>query len=185
MYLLPFSFGAGMLLSAQFIGLTACSPKEQLASFIGIYNLFQQIGAIVGTSLGSTGTRILFQRRLWTDLPGFEGKQMVIEKIIRNFSFSTTLPGAMQAIVHSSYLQAFRSVPCEWTRLSTSIPNVDRLTMTQSRRSAGVFWLYRFLFSIAKGGWHRCVARCVLSAKKKKKKETPGVVVVTGRLDNI
>lgn len=165
MYLLPFCFGAGMLLSAQFIGLTACSPKEQLASFIGIYNFFQQIGAIVGTSLGSTVTRILFQHRLWTDLPGFEGKQTVIEKIIRNFSFSTTLPGDMQSIVHSSYLQAFRSVPGKLTRLSTSIPNVDRLTITQFRRSAGVFWLYRLLFCIEKGSWRRCVACCVLSAK--------------------
>lgn len=147
----------GMLFSSQFIGLTACSPKEQLASIIGIYNLFQQIGSIIGTSLSSALVLVLFQHRLCTDLPGFEGKQNVIQKIIKDFNFSRTLPGDLQSIIHSSYIQAFRSVPCEFTipvslSISSRIWSVG-LTMTQFQLFAGAFWLCQLLFSIEKGGW--------------------------------
>lgn len=39
LYVFPWAVGSGLLLSAQFLALTICSPKEQMASSTAVYYL--------------------------------------------------------------------------------------------------------------------------------------------------
>lgn len=60
--------GSGMLLSAQFIALTICSPNGQIASATAVYYLSQQVGQIIGTSVSTAALQQLFRNRLDIDL---------------------------------------------------------------------------------------------------------------------
>jgi hypothetical protein len=63
------------MLSAQFIGLYMCAPKEQMATAIGMYYMSQQIGIALGISLGSSVLKEQFRDRLsqtMVDIPGYK-----------------------------------------------------------------------------------------------------------------
>lgn len=64
LYGFPWAVGSGLLLSAQFLALTICSPKEQMASATAVYYLSQQVGMIIGTSVSTAGLQQLFRLRL-------------------------------------------------------------------------------------------------------------------------
>lgn len=68
LYVFPWAVGSGLLLSAQFLALTICSPKEQMASSTAVYYLSQQVGMIIGTSVSTAALQQLFRLRLDVDL---------------------------------------------------------------------------------------------------------------------
>lgn len=63
-YCFPWAVGCGMLFTAQFVALTICSPKEQMASATAAYYLSQQVGQIIGTSVSAMALQHLFRFRL-------------------------------------------------------------------------------------------------------------------------
>jgi hypothetical protein len=63
-YCFPWAMGTGLLLSAQFLALTICSPEEQMASATAVYYLSQQVGLIVGTSVSTAALQQFFRIRL-------------------------------------------------------------------------------------------------------------------------
>ena len=63
-YAVAAGFGFGMVLSAQFIGLSASAPRPQLATAIGLYYLCQQFGDIMGVGLAAALVRAQFSRAL-------------------------------------------------------------------------------------------------------------------------
>lgn len=69
-YCFPWAMGSGLLLSAQFIALTMCAPKQQMASATAVYYLSQQVGQIIGTSISTAALQRLFRLRLSVGLGG-------------------------------------------------------------------------------------------------------------------
>ena len=63
-YVVLVGVGFGIVLSTQFIGLSASAPRAQLATAIGMYYLSQQFGEILGVSIASTILRVDFRNTL-------------------------------------------------------------------------------------------------------------------------
>lgn len=76
-YVFPAGLGAGMVLSTQFIALSASAPRPQLATAMGMYYLCQQFGRILGVSLSTAILRIDFRRTLERRLEDGPGKSQV------------------------------------------------------------------------------------------------------------
>ncbi|CEO58558.1 hypothetical protein PMG11_03271 [Penicillium brasilianum] len=112
-YCFPWATGSGMLLSAQFIALTICAPEGQMASATAVYYLSQQVGQIIGTSVSTAALQQLFRRRLDIDLGSISlpRKDQLIDDIVKDYGISKNLPLAIQAVVQSSYIEAYRLIP--------------------------------------------------------------------------
>lgn len=76
-YCFPWAIGSGLLLSAQFLALTICSPEGQMASATAVYYLSQQIGQIIGTSVSTVALQRLFRLRLELGLGDVPSDQKV------------------------------------------------------------------------------------------------------------
>lgn len=63
-YCLPWAIGCGLFFSPQFLALTICSPKEQIASATAVYYLSQQVGHVSGTSTSTALLQQIFRFRL-------------------------------------------------------------------------------------------------------------------------
>ncbi|KAJ5780601.1 MFS general substrate transporter [Penicillium paradoxum] len=112
-YCFPWAMGSGLLLSAQFIALTICAPEDQMASATAVYYLSQQVGQIIGTSVSTAALQGLFRLRLdigLGDIPLHERTQF-IKEILKDYSFTASLPPALQAAVSSSYIEAYQLIP--------------------------------------------------------------------------
>jgi hypothetical protein len=59
-----FSWGLGMVLSAQFVGLSASTPEEFAATSITSYYLFQQAGTMIGITMTTVLQHLVFKERL-------------------------------------------------------------------------------------------------------------------------
>ena len=58
LYILPASFGVGLLNSSQFVGVSAAVERPQLATTLSLFFLSQQMGMMIGAS----GSGALLQR---------------------------------------------------------------------------------------------------------------------------
>jgi hypothetical protein len=78
-----------------------------------VYYLTQQVGHVIGTSTSTALLQQLFRVRLDISLDNIPVTQrnMLIKNIIKDYKFSTTLPPALQALVSSSYIEAYRLIP--------------------------------------------------------------------------
>jgi hypothetical protein len=59
-----FSWGLGMTLSAQFVGLSASTPEEFAATSITSYYLFQQAGTMIGITMTTVLQHLVFKEKL-------------------------------------------------------------------------------------------------------------------------
>ncbi|KAJ5855584.1 MFS general substrate transporter [Penicillium soppii] len=111
-YCLPWAIGCGLFFSPQFLALTICSPKEQIASATAVYYLSQQVGHVSGTSTSTALLQQIFRFRLDISLDNIPVTQrnMLIKNILKDYKFSTTLPPALQALVSSSHIEAYRLI---------------------------------------------------------------------------
>ncbi|RAL07256.1 MFS general substrate transporter [Aspergillus homomorphus CBS 101889] len=119
-YCFPWGVGGGLLLSAQFIALTIRSPAEQLASAIAVYHLSQQVGQIIGTSVSAAALQHLFRWRVEVgleDMP-LDNRSQLIDHIVQDYKFTEKLAPAIQAVVQSSYIEAYRLIPASALILS-------------------------------------------------------------------
>lgn len=110
-YAVAAGFGFGMVLSAQFIGLSASAPRPQLATAIGLYYLCQQFGDIMGVGLAAALVRAQFSRALRKTLGDGVAAQDIISKLLKDARYATRLPHEVQEIIRSSYLHAFQYGP--------------------------------------------------------------------------
>ncbi|OKP11836.1 hypothetical protein PENSUB_2702 [Penicillium subrubescens] len=94
-YCLPWAMGSGMLLSAQFIALTICSPEGQMASATAVYYLSQQVGQIIGTIVSTAALQQLFLHRLDIDLGSIslpkKDQVTIVLAVLLNSSILTSL----------------------------------------------------------------------------------------------
>lgn len=105
------------------------SSKEQLARVTAVYYLSQQVGQIIGTKVSAMALQRLFRPRVDIGLCDisvskkiqvslvsslvdlkytYSCDSQVINKILKDYSFTITLPPAVQAAVQSSYIEAYR-----------------------------------------------------------------------------
>jgi hypothetical protein len=59
-----FSWGLGMTLSAQFVGLSASTPEAFAATSITSYYLFQQAGTMIGITMTTVLQHLVFKEKL-------------------------------------------------------------------------------------------------------------------------
>lgn len=94
-YCFPWAMGSGMLLSAQFIALTICSPEGQMASATAAYYLSQQVGQIIGTSVSTAALQQMFHNRLDIDLGSIslpnKDQVNVVLAVLLNYGILTSL----------------------------------------------------------------------------------------------
>ncbi|KAJ6096443.1 MFS general substrate transporter [Penicillium sp. IBT 16267x] len=110
-YSFPWTVGGGILLSAQFLALTVRCP-DQMANATAIYCLVQQVGQIVGTSASTSALQRLFGLRLGVNLDdALREKTQIIQKLLQNYGFISSLPEILQKTVQSSYIETFRLIP--------------------------------------------------------------------------
>ena len=100
-YAVAAGFGFGMVLSAQFIGLSASAPKPQLATAIGLYYLCQQFGDIMGVGLAAAFVRAQFSRALQNTLGDGIAAQRVSLSSLLPFSRSSKASEAVPAITRT------------------------------------------------------------------------------------
>ncbi|PYH43055.1 MFS general substrate transporter [Aspergillus saccharolyticus JOP 1030-1] len=124
LYCFPWGVGGGILLSAQFIDLTIRAPTEQLASAIAVYHLSQQVGQIVGTSVSAAALQQLFRLRVNAGLGDMPGKRELIDHIVHDYNFTTTLPSTIQTVVQKGYIEAYRLVPASALVLSVIVGGI-------------------------------------------------------------
>jgi hypothetical protein len=127
----PFGLFAGIILSAQFIGLYNCAPKQHMATAISMYYMSQQVGIALGISITSSLMMQRFQATLLKNLvhvpeyeevsrdssPSFR-KEMylkngwqIIRGILTDSSLVALLSTAVKTLVRQSYLNSFWVVP--------------------------------------------------------------------------
>ncbi|RAK76332.1 MFS general substrate transporter [Aspergillus fijiensis CBS 313.89] len=121
LYCFPWGIGGGLFLSAQFIALTIRAPAEQLASAIAVYHLAQQVGQIVGTSVSAAALQRVFRARVAVGLGQVAGKRELIEHIVQDYNFTSTLPHGIQLAVQESFIEAYRIIPASALILSAIV----------------------------------------------------------------
>lgn len=128
----PFGLFGGAVLSAQFIGLYNCTPRQYMATAISMYYMSQQIGVALGISISSGLLKHQFKatlQRVMINIPGytevspirhiFKRKrkksdlyhQQIIKRILDDSSVVTLFPEEIQTLIRQSYLHSFWVVP--------------------------------------------------------------------------
>ncbi|KZF26756.1 putative transporter [Xylona heveae TC161] len=110
-YIFPVGVTFGMVLSAQFVGLSASAPTAQKAIAISMYYLSQQVGTVIGIGSAATLLRADFRSRLFERLVGFPERDQLIQGILDDARFAATLPAKLKSVVRTEYLQSFQLVP--------------------------------------------------------------------------
>ncbi|KAH8646947.1 major facilitator superfamily domain-containing protein [Tricladium varicosporioides] len=101
----------GIILSAQFIGLCTCVPKQHVATAISLYYMSQQIGIAVGISTSSSIFQQQFQATLYKVLIGIPDYKKIIKGIMSDSSVVAHLPAEVRALAVQGYLSSFWVVP--------------------------------------------------------------------------
>lgn len=76
-YVFPVGLGFGMILSTQFVGLTASAPKAQSTTAVSVYYLSQQIGSIIGIATSAALLRYVFSHTLLHQLKDCDDRDAV------------------------------------------------------------------------------------------------------------
>lgn len=83
LYLFPWCFAAGIVLSTQFTAMSTCAPDHQIASATAVFHLCQRFGSICGTSMGAAALRWSFRTQLEHNLKAFDiGDRVQVRSII-------------------------------------------------------------------------------------------------------
>lgn len=64
LYIFPVGLSFGILLATQFMGFSASTPKDQMATAISVYYLGQEVGMITGIGVSSAILRLDFRHTL-------------------------------------------------------------------------------------------------------------------------
>ncbi|KAL2864383.1 major facilitator superfamily domain-containing protein [Aspergillus lucknowensis] len=110
-YLFAIGFLPGILFPALFVGVSSSAPEGTLSACIGTYYLSQQLGLIIGPACGFALSQGLFEKNLWRSLGDVTDKKTLINRILNEVRYASTLPPSVQKVVRESYLASFQSLP--------------------------------------------------------------------------
>lgn len=105
-YIILPAMGISALYSTQFVALSV-RLREASASIVTSYHLCQQIGTVLGTACTTGFARIAFRNRLVHHLGDSTTAQQIIEKVLQNNRFGTSLPTEVQMDIRTSFLESF------------------------------------------------------------------------------
>ena len=77
LYIFPVGLSFGIVLSTQFMALSASTPKPQMAIAISVYYLSQEVGYIAGVGLSSAFIRMDFRHTLMRRLANLPDRDSV------------------------------------------------------------------------------------------------------------
>ncbi|KAF9888353.1 hypothetical protein FE257_008786 [Aspergillus nanangensis] len=109
--LIPIGTATGFTLSGEFIGVSSRSPPQHLASVIGAYYLSQQLGMIIGSSLGPALVRKGFMHEMLVLFPDRIKRDEIMRGVLRDSRFAFSLPGEIQAVVRRCLAYGYQFVP--------------------------------------------------------------------------
>lgn len=81
LYTFPAGLSFGMILSTQFIGLSASAPKPQTATAVSTYYLSQQVGILVGVGASAAILRMDFRKTLLRQLENYSDRDWVSDPL--------------------------------------------------------------------------------------------------------
>lgn len=111
-YTMPIGAGLGALFSLQYLALSIrAGDGNKSASIITTYYLSQQIGATIGTALSTSVFRVVYIRRLLAHLGNSSKVRHVINILLQNNQFASTLAPSIQAQIRSAFLESFQVIP--------------------------------------------------------------------------
>ncbi|PWY69497.1 MFS transporter [Aspergillus heteromorphus CBS 117.55] len=127
---IPMSLPIGIVISGEFIGMSSRAPPEDLAASVGAYYLSQQLGVILGASLGPLLVRMGFMH----DIAGKLGDRTpeIVRHVLSDARYVETLPQSMQEIVRSSLQYGYQFIPVLAT--VTAALCVPSLILTREER---------------------------------------------------
>ncbi|KAF7512506.1 hypothetical protein GJ744_001441 [Endocarpon pusillum] len=111
LYVFPWGLSHGMLVSTQFIGLSASAPRSRLATSISVFYLGQQLGIILGIVAAAVLLQIELYETLMQRLANYPNKEWIIENVLQDSRFASVLTDGIRSIVRSSYLYSFQFIP--------------------------------------------------------------------------
>ncbi|OJJ79033.1 uncharacterized protein ASPGLDRAFT_1076543 [Aspergillus glaucus CBS 516.65] len=97
----------GLVISTQFIGMSARVEKSMVASSVSAYYLCQELGTIGGACLGGAVEGGVFRQLLQKNGLGSE----VVKGVLNDTRFAARLSMEVQRVVADCYLYAFRFIP--------------------------------------------------------------------------
>ncbi|BCR86287.1 uncharacterized protein ACHE_30274A [Aspergillus chevalieri] len=109
----------GLVISTQFVGMSARLDKTIVASSVSVYYLCQNLGMIGGACLGEAVEGGVFSQVLRKN--GLTSE--VVKGVLNDNRFAARLPLEVQSIVADCYLYAFRFIPGMY--YPTTVLNVD------------------------------------------------------------
>lgn len=102
LYTFPAGLSFGMILSTQFIGLSASAPKRQIATAVSTYYLSQQVGILVGVGASAAMLRMDFRKTLLRQLENYSDRNCVSDPL-----YHTPLWRCRMDRVHSSSFSTY------------------------------------------------------------------------------
>lgn len=85
LYIFPIGLCFGIILATQFMGLSAHTPKPQMATAISVYYLSQEVGNIAGVGISSAVLRMDFHHTLVRRLADSPDKYRVRDPLRDDF----------------------------------------------------------------------------------------------------
>ncbi|PYH96860.1 MFS transporter [Aspergillus ellipticus CBS 707.79] len=127
---IPMSLPIGIMISGEFIGMSSRAPPEDLSASVGAYYLSQQLGVIVGASVGPLLVRTGFMH----DIAGRFGEKTpeIVRHVLSDARYIDTLPQGMQEVVRSSLQYGYQFIPILAT--VTVVMCVPSLVLTREER---------------------------------------------------
>lgn len=80
--------GVGIVVSAQFVRISAAAPKDRIATAVSLFYLAQQIGLMTGTSSSAAVVQSGFRERLQELFPGQDSVRLFAGYIATSFAFT-------------------------------------------------------------------------------------------------
>ncbi|KAJ5438339.1 uncharacterized protein N7458_009337 [Penicillium daleae] len=102
-----FSWGLGMTLSAQFVGLSASTPEQYAATSITSYYLFQQAGTMIGITMTTVLQHLVFKEKLEATIGDSPESLKKIEHILESVEYSQSLPEPLRKTVNVLFRESY------------------------------------------------------------------------------
>ncbi|KAJ5896619.1 uncharacterized protein N7473_006018 [Penicillium subrubescens] len=102
-----FSWGLGMVLSAQFVGLSASTPEAFAATSITSYYLFQQAGTMIGITVTTVLQHLVFKEKLEAKIGESPEDLKKIQHILDSVDYSRSLPEPMRGTVNTLFRESY------------------------------------------------------------------------------
>ncbi|CAG7849270.1 Multidrug resistance protein fnx1 [Serendipita indica DSM 11827] len=105
----PNGLGFAAVQTSTFIAITACVPREDMATAIGVVYLSRAIGQVLGVSLSGTLFQTILTKQLRARMPGPDAS-IIVDAVRRNAGLVGSLGSAQRQAAVDSFAFALRTI---------------------------------------------------------------------------